>query len=424
MHILKNKENNYKYLLIVIFFFNIIYFFYGFINQHDVSNGGKIDFNNIYNNFLLFKNNSLSEINWKNYESSSLPLHYLITKYIIPSNNVFIFKLYTFLISLFCVIPLYQILKLKTHTYNLNINFLFLSSLIFISSSFRTDAFFGLEENIGYLLFLLTFLFFLYYLEKKNNYHLFFLILFASLTFYSRQSYAFVSIIVYFTIINTNQLLSKRNFAITFLFTIFLLPSLYFFYNWGSLMPTEAAERLVPFNYKNIAIIFGMFVIFNIPFFIKELLKNKANIILSKNIKKLFLKVIFFIIYAFIFWDIPYSDFGGGPLYKIYQNFSIFKPMYLFFSFLGLISTIYFSFKNFRLSIFFLFFIFIYCFADNLFFSYLDPLLLLSLLIFHDRIIFDLEKSKIYSLSVYMYFLTLHLSWIYYFHVIIGDTLR
>jgi len=137
MHILKNKENNYKYLLIVIFFFNIIYFFYGFINQHDVSNGGKIDFNNIYNNFLLFKNNSLSEINWKNYESSSLPLHYLITKYIIPSNNVFIFKLYTFLISLFCVIPLYQILKLKTHTYNLNINFLFLSSLIFISSSFR-----------------------------------------------------------------------------------------------------------------------------------------------------------------------------------------------------------------------------------------------------------------------------------------------
>ena len=92
MHILKNKENNYKYLLIVIFFFNIIYFFYGFINQHDVSNGGKIDFNNIYNNFLLFKNNSLSEINWKNYESSSLPLHYLITKYIIPSNNVFIFN--------------------------------------------------------------------------------------------------------------------------------------------------------------------------------------------------------------------------------------------------------------------------------------------------------------------------------------------
>jgi hypothetical protein len=167
MNILKNKENNYKYLLILIFFFNVIYFFYGFINQHDFSNGGKIDFDHIYNNFLLFKNNSLSEINWNNYESSSLPLHYLITKYIIPSNNVFIFKLYTFLISLLCVIPLYQILKFKTHTSSLDINLLFLSSLVFISSSFRTDAFFGLEENIGYLVFLITFLIFFNYLEKK-----------------------------------------------------------------------------------------------------------------------------------------------------------------------------------------------------------------------------------------------------------------
>ena len=424
MNILKNKEKNYKNLLIVIIVLNIIYFFYGFINQHDFSNGGKIDFDHIYNNFLLFKNNSLSEINWKNYESSSLPLHYLITKYIIPSDNIFAFKLYTFLISLLCIIPLYQILKLKTNTLNLNINFLFLSSIIFISSSFRTDAFFGLEENIGYLLFLLTFLIFLYYLEKKNNNYLFFLILIASLTFYSRQTYAFVSIIVYLAIINTNQLLSKKNFTITFLFTIFLLPSLFFFYNWGSLMPTEAAERLVPFNYNNIAIIFGMFVIFNIPFFINELIKNRTNIILSKNIKKLILILIFFIIYAFTFWNIPYSDFGGGPLYKIYLSFSTFKLLYLFFSFLGLISTIYFSFKNYRLSIFFIFFIIIYCFADNLFFSYLDPLMLLSLLIFHDKIILDLKKSKIYSLFVYMYFLTLHLSWIYYFHIIIGDTLR
>ena len=424
MNILKNKENIYKYFLIVIFFFNIIYFFYGFINQHDFSNGGKNDFDHIYNNFLLFKNNPISEINWESYRSSSLPLHYLITKYIIPTNNVFLFKLYTFLISLLSMILLYQIFKFKTYSSTLNINLLFLSSLIFISSSFRTDAFFGLEENIGYLLFLLTFLISLYYFEKKNIYYLFFLILFASLTFYTRQTYAFVSIIIYFAIINTNNILSKKNFAITFFFIIFLLPSLYFFYKWGSLVPTEAAERLTPFNYNNIAKIFGMFVIFNIPFFIKELIQNRTNIILSKNIKKLILTIIFFVIYTFIFWEIPHSDFGGGPLYKIYQKYSIFKPAYLFFSFLGLISTIYFSFKNYRLSLFYIFFIFIYCFADNLFFSYLDPLMLISLLIFHDKIIFDLKKSKIYSLFVYIYFLTLHLGWVYYFHVIIGDVLR
>ena len=157
---LENKEDNYKYSLVIIFFLNIIYFFYGFINQHDFSNGGKIDFDHIYNNFLLFKNNPISEINWSNYESSSLPLHYLITKYILPTENIFIFKLYTFVISLICIIPLYLIFVSRSQTSYFNINFLFLSSLILISSSFRTDAFFGLEENIGYLIFLFTFLFF------------------------------------------------------------------------------------------------------------------------------------------------------------------------------------------------------------------------------------------------------------------------
>ncbi len=44
--------------------------------------------------------------------------------------------------------------------------------------------------------------------------------------------------------------------------------------------------------------------------------------------------------------------------------------------------------------------------------------MLLSLLIYCNKIIFNLKK-KTYSLSIYAYFLTLHLSWIYYFDVII-----
>ncbi len=167
-----------------------------------------------------------------------------------------------------------------------------------------------------------------------------------------------------------------------------------------------------------------MFVIFNIPFFINELMKIKDVILSVKNIKVLILTIFLFLIYSFIFWDNPYSNFGGGPLYKIYLKFSNFKPIFLLFSFLGLISTFYFSYKNYRLAIFYLFFIILYCFADNLFFSYLDPLMLLSILIFHDKIFLDLKKSKTYLLFIYFYFLTLHLSWIYYFDVVIGDTLR
>lgn len=424
MNILNNKKKNYEYLLIIIFFLNIIYFFYGFSNQHDFSNGGKIDFDHIYNNFILFKNSSVLEINWSKYESSSLPLHYLITKYIIPVENIFLFKLYTFLISLLCIVPLYLIFISKSYTSKFNIHLLFLSSLIFISSSFRTDAFFGLEENIGYLIFLLTFLTFYKYTKKKNISYLFLLIFFSSLTFYTRQSYAFVSIIVYFAIIEKNNFLSKKNFLITFLFLLFLSPSLYFFYNWGSLMPTEATERLVPFNYNNIAIIFGMFVIFNFPFFIAELIKKKTLILQNKNIKIFILILVLFFIYSFVFWSIPQSDFGGGPLYKIYSKYSSFRPIFLFLSFVGIISTFYFSFKNYYLSIFYFFFTILYCFADNPFFSYLDPLMLLSLLIFHNKIILDLKENKNYLLFVYTYFLTLHLSWIYYFDIVLDGALR
>jgi len=141
MNIWKNKDSNYKYFLSIIFFLNIIYFFYGFISQHDFSNGGKIDFVHIYKNFLLFKNNPITEINWSDYESSSLPLHYLITKYIIPEGNIFIFKSYTFVISLICIVPLYFIFVLKSNISNFNIIFLFLSSLILLVARFVQTLF-------------------------------------------------------------------------------------------------------------------------------------------------------------------------------------------------------------------------------------------------------------------------------------------
>lgn len=418
------KKISIDYLLYLIIFSNIIYFSIGFIYQHDFSNGGSIDFDHIYNNILLFKQNSILNIDWSQYESTSLPLHYIIIKYIIPSDNTFIFKFYTFIISLLCIIPLYSLLKIKTNTTYFNLNLLFLSSIIFISSSFRTDAFFGLEENIGYFIFFITFFLFFYYFKNQNIYLLILLIFFSSLIFYTRQSYAFVPILVYFTVIDKNQIISIKNIVITLLFIIFLFPSIYFFYSWGSLVPNAAAERLVAFDFNKIAMIFGMFVIFTIPFFILLFLNKRRNLLIFKNKKTTVFLLIGLIIYLITFWNIPLSDFGGGPLYKIFLEYPSFKLIYLFLSYLGLVSVIFFSFKNYYLLTFFVFFIFIYSFADNLFFSYLDPLLLLVLLVFNDDIILDLKKNKNRCLCLYLYFLTLHLGWIYYFGVVIGDTLR
>ena len=180
----------------IIFYFlillNIFYFFYSFYFQHDFSNGGKIDFEHIYNNFKLFKNNPIKDIPWENYESSSLPLHYLITRLIIPLDNVFIFKLYTFLISILCFPLFYYLLKIILKEEKKNIQILLVSSILLISSSFRTDSFFGLEENIGFFLFFLTFIYLYKYQDKKIFLYKFLTIFFSCLIFYSRQTYALV----------------------------------------------------------------------------------------------------------------------------------------------------------------------------------------------------------------------------------------
>ena len=108
-----SKYNKLSYFFLILIFFS---FFLGFYFNEDSSGGGKIDFIHIYKNFILFKTSPFLEINWALYESSSLPIYYLIIKYLIPLNNVFIFKLFNFIFSLSVVFILYFTIKFK---YNL-----------------------------------------------------------------------------------------------------------------------------------------------------------------------------------------------------------------------------------------------------------------------------------------------------------------
>ena len=70
---MKNTRFNHLLSLIIICSFIV-----GFIFQEN-SSGGANDFNHYYNNFVLFKNNNFFDIEWKLYESSSMPLYYLVS---------------------------------------------------------------------------------------------------------------------------------------------------------------------------------------------------------------------------------------------------------------------------------------------------------------------------------------------------------
>ena len=406
-------------ILLVFFFLNLIYFIVGFVYQHDFSNGGKIDFEHIYGNFLLFKNSSLFELDWAKYESTSLPLHYLITKFLIPENNIFVFKLYTFILSLLCVPLFYITLKIKLNIKKIDFSILLISSIILLSSPFRTDGYFGLEENIGFFILFICLIFYFLHLKTKEKKYIIPTVFFSCLVFYTRQTYAFVSIITFFYFLDKNNLISFKNFKISFIYFIFLVPSLYFFFSWGSVLPVDASFRLVGFQFYSIPYSFGMFIIFTLPFY----LYNFTYYLKQLNLKNSFFLTILFIVYALTFWALPINNFGGGPLAKLLLFDINFKIIFFLFSFLGILTIYDLSRKNLNILIFALFFVFIYMFADKAFYSYLDPLMFIIIVLLSDKFIKQLN-NKNFSLFLFSYFFILHFSWIYYFHIYLDGVIR
>ena len=197
------KSKYYKKNLIDIFFkilifFNIIYFFIGFYYQHDFSNGGKIDFEHFYNNLLLFKEYKFLEIPWEKYESTTMPIYYLFLKFIVPKDNIFVFKLFGFLISIIVIILIYFVFKIKYNIKKISVRIFLLSSIPLLSSSYRTDSFYGMEKNFGLLFLCLSIIF--YYLKKNNKNYLYLAIFFSSFAFYTKQIYCFLPVIIYFLI--------------------------------------------------------------------------------------------------------------------------------------------------------------------------------------------------------------------------------
>lgn len=247
-------------------------FFLGFIFQENAAGGGVIDFEHIYNNFLLFKNYNFFEIPWQFYSSSTLPLYYLIANLLIPENPFFL-KFFSFIISIFCIFILLKNLKLK---YNISKdyarNLLLICCLPLLSPYFRTSAFYGLEENFAYLLLLLSTYFF--YSYKKPEYFRYLAIFFSSLAFYARLNYAFLSIITYFSFFNKNKYFDKKNIIYTFLFLILILPSFYFFFKFNTfssdVLNKLAFNERINFKLINIPVIFSiLFFLFHSIFFLQ-----------------------------------------------------------------------------------------------------------------------------------------------------------
>ena len=354
-----------------------------------------------------------------------MPIYYLFLKYIIPRDNIFIFKFFGFSISLIIVLLIYINFKIKYNLRKFNINLFLLSTIPLISSSYRTDAFYGMEKNFGLLFLTLGIIFF--NLKNKNIKFLYFAIFFSSLTFYTKQIYCFFPIIVYFAILNFKDIFSNKNILYSSLFLTFLVPSLYFFYKWDGLVSPVAAHRILKINFYNIPNILGQFLIFLTPFFIFTVIykKNIANFFKFSS-HKLFFLFLFYLIYIYFFIDIKFQNFGGGPAYKLAlllgdKYFS--KIIYLSITFVGLIFVILFCRLSKEFFIYFFFTSGIIFFADNIFFGYLDPLAFLIIIFFFPFKFSIISSNKFVLINIF-YFLTLHISYFFYYSYYIGNIIR
>jgi hypothetical protein len=406
--------------------FIISSFILGFIFKENLSGGGLIDSFHIINNFLLFKENSLFKIDWSKYESSSLPIYYVITKFIIPTNYYpqFYLSCFNFLISILTILTFYKCLCIKNKIQSFNWGVLIISTIPMLSPFFRTSAFWALEENIGYFFYTTTIV--CYLKSKKIKKYAYFAILLSCLTFYARQNYAFLPIIIFFLYFDFKKILKKENFIYIFLFILMLFPSLYFFYKWDGIDPAVLSDQSglgrIEFARENILIVLTNYFLYLLPFCFFLNYKNLKKKINKEKIKILVTFIILFFLFILFFLNHISKDnsyfriqLGGGMIYKfifhynfLIANFYIQKILYILISLFGFILIVFFSSKNRNFSIFCLISIIIFSNVKIIFQEYFDPLIYFSTIFFTNVIKFnnsEIFKKILFSSYYFIIFL-------------------
>lgn len=412
------------YLLNLLSFSLILSFVLGFLFNENSAGGGEGDFYHILNNYELIFGNSFNDIDWSKYRDSRFPLDYFIFKLYLPTSLNY-WRLNIFFISLITPLILFYVLKKKNYDLDkleINSYLLFIAFFIFISPYFRTSAFWMLRENIGYLFWIISMLFF-FNLEKNFNITINLLAcsLFSYMAFYSSQNLFIIPLTNFFLLFNFKKILDKKNLYLILINLIFFSPLIIFFEFFKNTMQYIEIDEInrITFSYYKIADLFGIILIYILPFFLIYFNPGQIKDIIYKNFKII---VIFLICFSFIFWNYPNEDFlSGGALRKVLNilisNEFLFKLIYLPICGFSMLASFYFAYKKEKTLLFLLLpYTIFFTFINYIFQEYLDPILLLFLILYSKNFIY-LIKSKIVYL--FIYFLTFYLGAFSYYTFII-----
>lgn len=323
------------------------------------------------------------------------PLHYYIAAVIYKlSNDKDIFRFIYCLMSLVIPYIFYLCLKIKFNKININNLFLF-SLIIFLLPSFRSAAIWPNTQITGIFFFLISLFFFLKWDKKKQfkvfNRELFFTVMYMSLTVYTRQLYA---MIFFYLMLLFYLKLDKKIFFKLFL-TVFLmaLPGIFFIIFWPKILTATFEFKF----YNSILVNTSIISFFLIPFYVILLFYEK-KFRLNKGIYKELISCIIFVYICSIFFNYNYL-MGGGYFIKLskilFENFSLF--------YLSSVAGLYFLYqlsKENKFNLILILIIILTISAYIIFMKYFEPMFII--------ILFLLLKSKLHIVFLrrekYIYF--------------------
>ena len=326
-----NKAVLLKLIVICLIF---VSFFLGYFLRENAVGGGAEFYDLTWPITQSFKKDFLFTIkNYASFGDGTIPFSHIINAYLNPSSDIIEnFQLSTTIIS-FVIFSIFALILKKTFTHVNFIDILLTSSVLLLLPFFRTSAFWGKNENYGWLFCILA-LYFFSEIKKDlsnnpKNRDILNIILFcftSACALYARQALVFlpISYLLYLFFNSAN----KKTIIISIIsFVIFAIPAFLLILIWGNVFPVENFQdgkffgRWLNFNHilKNFPILLSFFGFYLLPILIIEFLNSEFKDFFSKYFKSFFFALIIFVFLSQINLLNYLGDYkmAGGAILKV-----------------------------------------------------------------------------------------------------------
>lgn len=331
------QRNNLSLNVVLFISLCIFTFVLGFFLNEDSTGGGKLDFIHEWKSLNQFKLGIFESLTSINYESSRTPLFLILNTFNPFTDNQYQFRFSNFLFNFSIPIAYFYCLRIKKVDQNLS---LLIVCTLLLSPYFRTTSYWAHQENLPIFFLLTSFGYFFYFQANyfNNNlkyFHILFIAIISSLSFYSDQKFIFCSLTIFLLLVSIEKNFYNK-FKILLLFFITSLPAFYLYYLWGGIVPVESQFR-IGFSPKNLSNGISIICFYFVPVLIYLILEKKTHLL---RIDKRIDVFVLLLISIFIFITIPnfISPWGNGVIYKIFflinksiiTNSLLLKILYVF----------------------------------------------------------------------------------------------